>query len=420
MNIGVKSHVSKGLSVIDLFAGGGGLSEGFNMQGYNIVSYVEKDKHACETLLTRNIYWKLKREGKENIYYDYIKGLVNKKDLYNCPGSFNPVINLEISYTNLPQIIKYIRKNMTVLNVKNIDVFIGGPLCQAYSLVGRARDPYNMEHDPRNILYKYYVTLLNGFKPKVFVFENVPGILSAGKGKLWEDIQFYFREAGYEVSYRVLDASDFMVLQKRKRVILIGWDKRLKLSYPIFDIIKHNYVVKDILVDMPPLQPGQGIDIGNYYSSQSEYLIKTGIRTKNDILIQHITRPLNENDRKIYRIAINLWKKANKRLMYSKLIASLKTHKNENYFSDRFKVVADNLPYSHTLVAHIAKDGHYYIHPDINQSRSISVREAARLQSFPDNYKFEGPRTAQLIQIGNAVPPLMAEKIAEKIKEMLL
>lgn len=412
--------MNKKISVIDLFAGSGGISEGFHRQGYNIVAYIEKDRYACETLLTRYIYWVLKKKGNKNVYYDYLKGSLNKEALYTYVNSFNPVINIEISDAMLPQIIKSIKKNMKVLNIKNIDVFIGGPPCQAYSLIGRARDAYNMEHDPRNLLYKYYVALLKEFRPEVFVFENVNGILSAGNGKLWEDVQSYFRNAGYEVDFRVLDASNFMVLQKRKRVILIGWRKKLRLSYPLFDKVRHNYLVRDLLLDLPPLQPGQTIDVGNYNSEPSEYLIKTGIRTDRDILIQHAVRPLNENDRQIYKIAIKLWRKSYKRLIYSDLPESLKTHRNARSFLDRFKVVADDLPYSHTIVAHIAKDGHYYIHPDINQARSISVREAARLQSFPDNYKFEGPRTAQLTQIGNAVPPLMAERIAEKIKEMLL
>jgi len=280
--------MNKKISVIDLFAGSGGLSEGFHRQGYNIVAYIEKDRYACETLLTRYIYWVLKKKGNKNIYYDYLKGSLNKEALYTYVNSFNPVINIEISDAMLPQIIKSIKKNMKVLNIKNIDVFIGGPPCQAYSLIGRARDAYNMEHDPRNLLYKYYVALLKEFRPEVFVFENVSGILSAGNGKLWEDVQLYFRNAGYEVDFRVLDASDFMVLQKRKRVILIGWREKLKLSYPLFDKVRHNYLVRDLLLDLPPLQPGQTIDVGNYNSEPSEYLIKTCIRTDRDILIQHV------------------------------------------------------------------------------------------------------------------------------------
>ena len=113
------------------------------------------------------------------------------------------------------------------------------------------------------------------------------------------------------------------------------------------------------------------------------------------------------------------WFEERRRPEYDELPEELKTHKNRKVFKDRFKVVAPDLSYSQTVVAHLSKDGHYFIHPDIKQLRSISVREAARLQSFPDNYYFEGPMTAMFKQIGNAVPPLMAEKIAEKVKEML-
>jgi DNA (cytosine-5)-methyltransferase 1 len=133
---------------------------------------------------------------------------------------------------------------------------------------------------------------------------------------------------------------------------------------------------------------------------------------------QHIARPHNEQDLEIYSIAIDKWINDKERLKYSDIPKRLQTHNNTVSFLDRFKVV-DLFGHSHTLVAHIAKDGHYYIYPDSDQVRSISVREAARIQSFPDNYYFEGGRTAAFRQIGNAVPPLMAEAIANKLKHLL-
>ncbi|MBV6466899.1 MAG: hypothetical protein PGMFKBFP_02226 [Anaerolineales bacterium] len=151
-------------------------------------------------------------------------------------------------------------------------------------------------------------------------------------------------------------------------------------------------------------------------------MLRNGI----DVLTQHVTRPHTEQDKEIYRIVVEKWERERERerLNYNDLPETLKTHENRDAFLDRFKVVADNMPYSQTVVAHIAKDGHYYIHPDIEQNRSISVREAARLQSFPDDYYFEGikegqNRTAAFKQIGNAVPPLMVEKIARKLVRYL-
>jgi DNA (cytosine-5)-methyltransferase 1 len=331
------------------------------------------------------------------------------------------MINKEISEDNLFDLFKNIEKRLTRLKLKKIDVIAGGPPCQAYSLVGRARDPYNMGNDPRNYLYKLYAKFLQKFKPEVFVFENVPGLLSAGEGKLWEDVKKHFGNAGYVVDYKILNACDFGVLQNRKRVIVIGWRKEFNFHYPEFKKNEEitNYKVRDILVDLPPLLPGEKITNGNYVSEPTSYLKKYGLRSKEDFLTLHITRKVNDRDRKIYRLAIEMWGKHKKRLMYTDVPEKYRTHNNQKSFLDRFKVVAINLPCSHTVVAHLAKDGHYYIHPDIKQLRSISVREAARLQSFPDNYCFEGPMTSKFRQIGNAVPPLMAEKIARKIREMI-
>lgn len=178
-------------------------------------------------------------------------------------------------------------------------------------------------------------------------------------------------------------------------------------------------MVSDLLRDLPSLKPGEGKNVMDYDGPPDDYLKSSGIRHEWNILTHHIARPHNKRDIKIYKKAINAWKKASKRLMYTDLPKELQTHKNKKSFLDRFKVVAGNEKCSHTIVAHIAKDGHYYIHPDIAQSRSLTVREAARIQSFPDDYYFEGSRTARYRQVGNAVPPLLAQGIAQKIREML-
>lgn len=408
------------MNFIDLFAGAGGLSEGFIRQGFEPVAHIEMDVYAAQTLKTRAAYHYLKENGRLEVYHRYLTNQITREELYGevDPRVLKTVLNREISDESIDEIFETIDESLNNQTTTSVDVLIGGPPCQAYSLVGRARDPYNKEHDPRNYLYRQYVKFLVKYKPKLFVFENVPGILTAGKGKLFEDVQRIMDEAGYNIEARTLDASMFGVLQKRRRVILIGWVKGTDHFYPEFENYDHNYVVSDILNDMPTLQPGETKDF-IYSSSPSEYLRKHGIRSDDDILVQHISRPHNDHDREIYRLAIDHWDKEKKRLKYTDVPEEERTHNNITAFLDRFKVVADDLSYSHTMVAHIAKDGHYYIHPDINQLRSLSVREAARIQSFPDNFFFEGPRTAMFTQIGNAVPPLMAECIAEKIKQML-
>ena len=408
---------------IEIFAGAGGLAEGFLREGYIPVAHVEMDKYASLTLRTRLSYHYLRQKGEVGIYRDYIMRKISREDFYKSipENLINSVIAEEIREDNVNSIFEEIKKRMQNAGISGINVLVGGPPCQAYSLVGRARDPYRMKYDRRNYLYRLYARFLVEFKPDIFVFENVPGLLSVGGGKLWEDVKKYFTEAGYHVDFRILNAYDFGVLQNRKRIIVIGWKKSFDLTYPEFeqdgDVSK--FKVEDLLNDLPPLKPGEKMYVGDYIKEPTEYLKKYRIRFDDDILTLHIARKHNERDRKIYRFYIETWFKEGRRPDYDELPDHLKTHRNRDAFKDRFKVVASDIGYSQTIMAHLSKDGHYYIHPDINQLRSISVREAARLQSFPDNFYFEGPMTAMFRQIGNAVPPLMAEKIAEKIKEMI-
>lgn len=413
------------LTVLDMFAGAGGLSEGFFRKGFRFIAHIEKDMHASRTLETRALYHNLKNNGMSDLYYSYLKGDVSRDLLFEETKEFledisSGVFNVEISEKTEKPLIKKIQERMKEQDVQKVDVMIGGPPCQAYSITGRSRDPHRMEDDPRNYMYHHYITFLKTFKPDIFIFENVPGIFTAKNGSIFQDMLKRIQDLGYVTEHKVLDAADFFVLQKRKRVVLIGWRPECGFEYPEFPRKEHNYYVGDVLADIPPLHPGDGCEgVQEYTESPSQYLMESGIRAKKDVLIQHIARKHNERDREIYRCAIKIWETEKRRIRYSELPEKLKTHRNQKSFEDRFKVVAEDLPSAHTVVAHISKDGHYYVHPDINQARSLTVREVARIQSFPDNYKFEGPRTAQYIQIGNAVPPLMSEKIAEQVKHML-
>lgn len=396
------------MKYIDLFAGAGGLSEGFIREGFTPIAHVEMNKDACETLKTRTAFHYLKTESRIEEYYDYLKGIIDRDELWSrIPQHLiDSVINTEISAETLPSIFDKIDNELG--NAK-IDLVIGGPPCQAYSVAGRARDPKGMSEDPRNHLYKYYVEFLKRYKPKMFVFENVPGILSANNGGYLELIFEAVKEAGYELDKRVLNAKNFGVLQDRKRVIIIGWKKGLKLEFPVFDEIEPKFeVLKDLFSDLPKIKSGQGsFGIVKYAKPTNEYLAQTQIRNCVDFTTQHISRQNNENDLEIYKIAVEKWVNDKKRLNYAELPERLIKHNNTKSFTNRFQVV-NHLGVSHTVVAHICADGHYYIHPDLKQNRSITVREAARIQSFPDDYFFEKSRTAAFKQIGNAVPVLMA------------
>lgn len=407
---------------IDLFAGAGGLSEGFVSNGNFLpLAHVEMNKDACDTLKTRSCYYYLKENNKLDIYRDYQHGLIKKEDLYSYvpDGLVKTVINSEISGNSISEIFSQIDLIIEAEEKGELDLIIGGPPCQAYSLVGRAVSANNMETDPRNFLYKQYVKFLEHYKPKMFIFENVPGILTAKKGETFRTILDEFDKVGYYTDYKILNAADFGVLQNRRRVIIIGWKKEYQFRYPNFvDCnINMNVTISDILSDLAPLKRGE--EKNEYITGINEYLRISGIKNQEDILTHHICRIHNSNDVKIYSSVIEAWNRNHTRLKYTDLPSELQTHKNTTAFLDRYKVLASDVRCSHTMIAHISKDGHYFIHPDINQCRSISVREAARVQSFPDNYFFEGSRAAKYVQIGNAVPPLMAKGLASKVKEML-
>ncbi len=414
----------KTLNFLDLFAGAGGLSEGFIQSGFNPIAHVEIDKAACYTLKTRMAYHWLKSQGKEFIYSDYLNQKITRDEFYlHIPSAIlNSVINQEISTENYPEIRDKINK---LRNGLNIDLIVGGPPCQAYSLVGRSRDSNKMIGDNRNYLYKFYAEFLKEFQPKYFVFENVVGLLSAKDTdgvSHFDKMQETFKNCGYSVEYKVVNSKDFGVLQSRRRVIIIGRNGVHSNFYPDFEKVIHNYTVNEVFKGLPKLKSGEGdllyCKSGNV---QNGWIVDSNIINNKLPITYHQARQHNLRDLEIYKIAVKSWNK-NKRLNYQDLPSSLKTHNNEKSFIDRFKVIDGKGDASHTIVAHIAKDGHHFIHPDLEQNRSITPREAARLQSFPDDYFFESDsgkpaRTSAFRQIGNAVPVLLAGEIAQKIKE---
>lgn len=408
------------MNFIDLFAGAGGLSEGFIRAGFKPVAHVEIDSSACDTLRTRAAYHYLTSKGKSTDYYRYLKGEISRENLWEClPKAIkNSVINQEISEDSKSDIFNQI--DACLADSEKVDLIIGGPPCQAYSLVGRSRDPNGMANDKRNYLFKDYAAYLKRYKPKYFVFENVEGLLSAGSKSYFNEMMKLFTSLGYQVSHKTLCSDDYGVLQKRKRVIIIGRKGKGEFKFP--SIAKANIsgyeIKKDLFADLAFLKPGDKLPVSSYTRPSTDYLDKFGIRNGIGFVTQHETRKHNSNDLAIYGIAIDMWVNKRKRLHYDQVPMELRTHRNISNFQDRYKVV-DDKGVSHTIVAHLSKDGHHFIYPDLNQVRSLSVREAARIQSFPDDYFFEGGQTASFRQIGNAVPPLMAYAIAKELGKLI-
>ncbi|WP_207941543.1 DNA (cytosine-5)-methyltransferase 1 [Enterococcus sp. DIV2402] len=410
------------MKILDLFSGAGGLTEGFRSDNFEIICHVEMDKDACLSLKTREAFYYLKESNNLSIYTDYLNKLISRDELYETVPNeiIDKVQNFEINQNNLLDIFSIID---TKLDNNHLAGIIGGPPCQAYSTIGRARNKKIKETDSRIYLYEYYIEFLKKYSPDFFVFENVKGLLSFKDQKgelLFPKIISAFSSVGYELEYKILNSEKFGVSQKRERLFLVGTKNTINLNSSFFEVIdtmeETPPIIFELLKDLPNLKSGSSCDT---YSTNSlnDYVRKYIRKYEYMPLTYQIARPHNKNDLEIYKIVAKA-KKEGKNVHYYDLPKRLQTHKNTKAFVDRFKAI-DGTSYSHTVVAHIAKDGHYYIHPDVKQNRSITVREAARIQSFPDDYYFESSRTAAFKQIGNAVPPILSRKIAETLIEIL-
>jgi len=401
----MKSEEKK-LTFIDLFAGCGGLTEGFYRQGFKALTHVEYDHYACESLRSR-----MKHYGYHENKISVLEKDITDEDILSC-------IEGEI-------------------NNETVDVLIGGPPCQAYSSLGRAKDENGMQDDPRNFLFESYERILTHFKPKIFVFENVTGLLTAklGDKKIVNIILKKLGQEYYLISNpndMVLNSCDYGVPQIRKRIILIGVRKDINLDpKEIYNgIVKTHYnpetsdeekadkkkfvTVKEAISDLPFLYAGQGEKQIKHSIKKWNEFLKTVRAKNNNMIFDHVARNHNDADKKRYYVmSKNKW-------TFQELLEKRPdlNHIKQRVFDNSYVVQFWDMP-ARTIIAHLYKDGNQFIHPDSNQKRTLTPREAARLQSFPDDFVFEGSKTQQYKQIGNAVPPLMAEAIAKSIKKAL-
>ncbi len=516
---------SKPIQIVDLFAGPGGLGEGFASSGdgsrFEILVSAEMNPIARETLKLRAFYRLLKQNNPEQLcdYYNFCNGQTPK-----------PYSDLsEAQWVEAEKEARCITLGSkegdaeldAILDEKLEDrpwVLIGGPPCQAYSIVGRSRNQgkadYSAENDHRHFLYKEYLRIIKERKPAVFVMENVKGILSskiAGESiftQILEDLTDPNKALGdpspgkkYRICSLVNDqsfgpgedvskvdprgfiirAEEYGIPQARHRVILLGiaLDEHGNIEqYECLAKTLGRVTAKQILGDLPELRSRltkQADSSEAWYKEVADHL--DGLASEVDsnaepklsaemniarialisasLEVGALRVPRRKDDGKIRDENLDRWYRDDelkywlnhdarghmssdlRRYMFASVYARAydtspkghqqfclsdlaPAHKNweSGKFSDRFRVQVEHLPAT-TITSHISKDGHYFIHYDPKQCRSLTVREAARLQTFPDNYFFQGNRTHQFHQVGNAVPPLLANKIASVVFEIL-
>ena len=402
------------LNTIDLFVGCGGLSEGFEQsRKYKMIGAVEWEpspvkEHRNHLKNRRGI-----QDSEERVLQFDIQ---RTEELFNGwkDKKFGESKGLDALVGN-----------------RQLDVIIGGPPCQAYSVAGRIRDEHGMREDYRNYLFESYLKVVQHYKPRVFVFENVPGILSAKPGdgsvRIIDLIQKAFADAGYAVlpdlSNAIIDMTEYGVPQNRKRIIILGVSKehygdkaeamveKFYSSYLPEYKIEKKATVRDAIGDLPKLRP---------LDEPISYLGRKLSHSVSDPLINgHISRFHNKRDIELFKfleedIASGRMKYTSAKslkTLYTKLTG--KTSNVHKYYVLRWDEPSNLIP------AHLFKDGLRHIHPDPEQARTITVREAARLQTFPDDYYFNCSQTDAFKMIGNAVPPLFAKKVAYAIYHLI-
>ncbi len=510
------------LPIIDLFAGPGGLGEGFSALRQNgepvfkIKLSIEKDEHAHQTLQLRAFFRQFPDGSVPDEYYDYLMGAISREELFKRYPEEAEKASLEAWHAELGGkgfSDKLIDESICVaLGNRTNWALIGGPPCQAYSLVGRSRvigagGQAAYELAPQHDLYKHYLRILAIHQPPVFVMENVKGLLSAelkkelifvrilkdlehplgairwaGAAANGEPLEYRLvpvaPETGALVGYvdpedYVVRAEDFGIPQARHRIIILGVRSDIKSKPEFLKPMKARVNIEEIIGDLPRLRSGlskeadsaeawrdvvQGLTTAKWFgngeltSEMREALASASKRVGASLdrggsfvlgnirperhatwfhdkklkgVCNHETRGHIREDLHRYFFAAVFARKHGRSPLLEDLPKSLlPKHQNvsealkETKFNDRFRVQMAGRPAT-TLVSHISKDGHYYIHYDPAQCRSLTVREAARIQTFPDNYFFEGPRTQQYQQVGNAVPPLLAHQIADIVAGLM-
>ena len=410
----------KKFTFIDLFAGCGGLTEGFLQSGkYEALAHVEWELPMVNTLRHRlEKIWGYSSEKSEK---DVVHFDIQKTDelVY---GKWSSESIDKYGKTNHDKIVKCGLKGLR--GKRKVDVIIGGPPCQAYSIHGRAQDKNSMQDDYRNYLFESFVRVVSAFLPSVFVFENVTGILSAKPGgkHVTERIYEAFTNIGYEIYEpknlvsAVFDAVDFGVPQYRRRVIIIGIkkDSQMKLSdfYSSINREKSNSprrTVRDAIAAFPKIYPlEKPIREGRANVSHRVY-------EQSENITQHQPRYHAPREVGIFKDWIE---RDLNHVSHAEQVAYYTRVTGRETLYTKYKNLTWDKP-SHTIVAHLSKDGMMFIHPDSNQSRSITIREAATLMSFPLDFDFLGSNPYCFKMIGNAVPVLLAKGIANGIAKEL-
>ena len=504
--------MSQAFKTVDLFAGPGGLAEGFaaikddkGNHPYQIALSVEKEPSAFATLRLRSFFRQFEDAPEE--YYAYINGSISKDQLVAAhprewKAASDETAILELGTEEATAWLDPILDEISA-DAGNGTILIGGPPCQAYSLVGRARNrgiqDYVPEADHRHFLYREYIRILKRLEPVAFIMENVKGILSAkvsGESMIDKIVDDLKAAGGEPESYillplvadqpsghvrHVIRAEDFGIPQARHRVILVGIRADVFTRSGIDPAMSPSLTphpvrasVASVLAGMPNLRSGlsKAVDSpeawrqavvrafkdasvasrrdGRLLADVAKRLVgysrEIGAATNLPPRSSTVVSPLTDNflsawladDRLLalpnhesrghmqgdlarYAFAATfaeVFDRSPKADEFPKDLAPNHRNWTTGKFADRFRVQTWSTP-STTVTSHISKDGHYFIHPDPKQCRSLTVREAARLQTFPDNYFFEGNRTQQYVQVGNAVPPLLAKQIGELLLEIL-